>query len=74
MSRVLAASTVVTRPGEFTPTFLAEGDPLPEWATELVGDHLVKDETTTAPVEVATITDTPEPEPVKARTPRARKG
>lgn len=69
----LTSATVLTRPGDLAPTFLAAGSEVPDWAEGMVGDHLVEQPSPTpAPVEVATITDTPEP--VKARTPRARKG
>ena len=38
---ILAATTVLTPPGEFVPVTLPEGTELPEWAIGMVGDHLL---------------------------------
>ena len=38
---ILAATTVLTPPGEFVPVTLQEGTEVPEWAEGMVGDHLL---------------------------------
>lgn len=37
----LAESTVVRHPDTHEPTFLEVGSEVPEWASDLIGDHLV---------------------------------
>jgi hypothetical protein len=38
----LRANTFVTKPGDFQPTVLFAGDGVPDWAVDLVGEHLLE--------------------------------
>lgn len=41
----LSANTILQEPGTFQPTVLYAGDEVPDWATGLLGDHLLETET-----------------------------
>lgn len=42
MGRVLTAGVAVRPPGGGNPVFLPSGSEVPEWATELVGEHVLE--------------------------------
>jgi hypothetical protein len=44
MGRKLAASTVVTNPNTGAPTVIEAGAEVPDWATDLIEDHLYESE------------------------------
>lgn len=46
MGTVLTANVVVTEPGSADPVVLPAGAPLPEWAADQVGAHVVEDDGT----------------------------
>lgn len=52
----LRESTVLTRPGEVSPTVLLAGSEVPEWAEGMVGDHLLA-APTPAPTPAVSVPD-----------------